>query len=367
MHEQKISKLRLCIVVQSLIVGGSSQVVYNLIKNWSSLDYIELSLIVFFDQIDSRYDDILHLSNVKTFFLHKKATIDLRFMKRLKKTIKLINPDIISTHLTCVFYLNFFVNYKKCIVFHTIHAAPCDDLPAIYRNLIKKNIKKGNIRLICCHQSLVPHAEKIYNTKVFFVNNGIEIPKKVERNAKIYDLLIVGRMVPIKRFDTFLYIVESLKKAGLEIKAAICGYGPEKNSILDLKHRLNLDDNVDCYDEKNDVKELYKKSKILVMCSLTEGSPIVILEANSFAIPVVATNVGSIPTMIIEGINGYTYPINDITTAVKIIYSILSNPKKLNELEKTSYEESKKHTDKKMAEQYLDLFLKIRNEKACKE
>lgn len=351
-----MTKKKLCLCVQSLGVGGSSKVVFDLLNNWSKTDEYELYLIVFFDIIDNRYKSLLENKKIKTYFLHKKRTLDIPFMFRLRKTLKEIDPDIISTHLTCVAYLNFFVNYKKCTVYHTIHNTPESDLPSIYRRLIRKNVLKGNIKLICCHRYLKEATEKLYGVKVFAVDNGIPVnPRKPEENKK-YDLLIVGRMTDVKRFDIFLKITRKILDDGIHCKSAVVGYGPEKESIIALSKELHLENNVDFFDSNQDVTELYKQSKIFVSCSTREGSPIVILEANSYGLPIIGTPVGGVPMMIKEGINGYLYDVGDVNKAALIIEKLLTSPDKLQHLSDSSYEESLKHTDKIMADEYLEIF-----------
>ena len=349
--------MKLCIVIQSLDIGGSSQVVYDLINNLHDCEFIDLSLIVFFDNVDQKYANLFNLKNVKIYLLHKKRTIDIPFMFRLKKVLKLINPNIISTHLTCVAYLNFFVNYKKCKVFHTIHNTPSSDLPKIYRLLIKRNVKKGNIKLICCHEHLVPSTEKLYKVKALHVNNGIKLSDKLVEKKKIYDLLIIGRMTNVKRFDLFVTLVKKLKDMGVTIRGAMCGYGPDKDNVLKLRDEFSLVNDIDYFDNTYDVTKLYETSNIFVSCSSREGAPIVMLEANSYGLPIIATKVGGVPSMISDGVNGYLYEYGDLDHAFEIILSLLKDANKLKELKKSALLESKKHSDKIMAQKYLDIFL----------
>ena len=349
-------KKKLCLCVQSLGVGGSSKVVFDLLNNWSKIDEYELYLIVFFDIIDDRYKSLLENKKIKTYFLHKKRTLDVPFMFRLRKTLKNIDPDIISTHLTCVAYLNFFVNYKKCTVYHTIHSTPEADLPKMYRQLINKNVKNGRIKIICCHHYLISEAEKLYGVKVYSVDNGILGGINYSYEPKRYDLLIVGRMDPIKKFDDFLKITRKILDDGVHCKSAVVGYGSEKENIVALNKELHLENNVDFFDSNQDVTELYKQSKIFVSCSTREGSPIVMLEANSYGLPIIGTPVGGVPMMVKEGINGYLYDVGDVNKAALIIENLLTSPDKLQHLSDSSYEESLKHTDKIMADEYLEIF-----------
>jgi glycosyltransferase involved in cell wall biosynthesis len=73
--------------------------------------------------------------------------------------------------------------------------------------------------------------------------------------------------------------------------------------------------------------ELYKDSNILVMTSEMEGLPIVLLEAGSMGLPVIAPKVGGIPEVINNGVNGYTVASNSKMpeNMAKLAKSILVN------------------------------------------
>ncbi len=60
-------------------------------------------------------------------------------------------------------------------------------------------------------------------------------------------------------------------------------------------------------------------SDALILASLHEASPLVVVEALANGIPVIATPVGSIPETIIPGKNGYLFPINDATALSEIL------------------------------------------------
>ncbi len=65
---------------------------------------------------------------------------------------------------------------------------------------------------------------------------------------------------------------------------------------------------------------------ILVLPSYVEGQPLVILEALSWGMPVIATNVGGIPDTIKDGKNGYLIAPADIQTLEKKILRLIENP-----------------------------------------
>lgn len=355
----KEKRIKLCFAIQSLDVGGSSQVVYDLVNRLKGDSRFEISLIVFFDRIDGRYSSLLRDPSVRVYILHKKCTIDIPFMFELRRTVAHIDPDIISSHLTCVFYLNLIVDYKRCKIVHTIHAKPKNDLPAIYRASISGNVKKRNIIIVACHHRLMGEAESIYRSSVRAIDNGIHLPSNDNHTAKTYDLLTVGRMDAVKRQSDFLKIIKSLHDIGIQVRGAIAGYGALQAELEREADAIGIRQYVDFFGKGQKTDELYERSKLFVLTSEREGSPIVILEANAFGIPVIATSVGGVPDMVHDGENGYTFEVGDIQGAAKTIANVLRDSKQLQRLSQGALAESKKHSDTTMANEYADLFVSL--------
>lgn len=131
------------------------------------------------------------------------------------------------------------------------------------------------------------------NTSVFSNLSPIE---REEHEAGKVILSMVGRVVPIKDVKSFIKAVSSLKERGAEILTYIIGPYEEDpdyyKECMDLVRFYSLEEDI-IFTGKVDVKDYYPKTDILVLSSISEGQPMVILEAFACGIPVVSTNVGS--------------------------------------------------------------------------
>lgn len=67
------------------------------------------------------------------------------------------------------------------------------------------------------------------------------------------------------------------------------------------------------------------KADILVISSLWEGFGYVALEAMAAGVPVIASNAGSLPETVKDGVNGYLFPVGDYTRLAEIIRSLSGN------------------------------------------
>jgi len=95
------------------------------------------------------------------------------------------------------------------------------------------------------------------------------------------DILGVGSLIPLKQFDRLIKLVALLAKSNADIKAVICGEGPERKKLQQLIHEYNLRSQVELRGELDhgEILGLMRDSKILVHPSSYEGFSTVCAEA----------------------------------------------------------------------------------------
>lgn len=119
-----------------------------------------------------------------------------------------------------------------------------------------------------------------------------------------------------------------------EAKLFVAGSGNNTDHLKSMARELGIDGAVHfygaCYAEQ--LRNAYQNAGIFVLPTLNDNRPLVISEAMSCALPVVSTTVGSIPTMVIDGVTGILVePGNHTILAEKIIY-LLDNPQLAQEM-----------------------------------
>jgi glycosyltransferase involved in cell wall biosynthesis len=120
-------------------------------------------------------------------------------------------------------------------------------------------------------------------TPAYTVPNGID-PSLFRNNGAIersIDLLGVGSLIKLKQYQIFLTVIAHLKQSNPDIKAVLCGHGPEERRLAGQINELNLKDNVRLTGEipHETVIEFMLQSKILVHPSSYEGYSAACLEA----------------------------------------------------------------------------------------
>lgn len=174
-------------------------------------------------------------------------------------------------------------------------------------------------------------------TKV--IPNAVPTPKFLNPySVKTYDILFVGRLTKQKSVEILLKAIKILKnKYSKNLKIAIVGDGELKENLNNLTVELGVNREVKFLGVRKDVKELMVSSKIFVLPSRWEGFGLVIIEAMSNMLPVIATNVGGIPELIEDGKDGILVPPENPKALARAISNLLENEELREKLSQTAY------------------------------
>ncbi len=135
-----------------------------------------------------------------------------------------------------------------------------------------------------------------------------ELSKKLGLNENEKYLLYVGRLSDEKGISYLLSAILKIKKSGnLTFKTIIVGDGDKYNDVVSYIKENKLDNDIILAGLQPHEKIPMWMSCVdmLVLPSIREGMPNVILEAHAMGLPTIATDVGGIPDMISDGVNGF--------------------------------------------------------------
>jgi glycosyltransferase involved in cell wall biosynthesis len=193
-------------------------------------------------------------------------------------------------------------------------------------------------------------------TKV--IPNAVPVPKfRSPCLFKAYDILFVGRLTQAKGVDILLKAVKILKnKYSKNLKIAIVGDGHLKEVLNNMAVELGVNKEVKFLGVRKDVNKLMRSSKIFILPSRYEGFGLVVVEAMSNMLPVIASNVGGIPEIIENGKDGLLVPPENPEALAKAIKQLLDDVKMRKELAKNAY---KKVKEKYSMETYTKKLLNL--------
>lgn len=133
---------------------------------------------------------------------------------------------------------------------------------------------------------------------MFIIPNGINVEEYDLPPEKHEGFVVgfVGRVARIKDLKTAIRAISIVKEVvGEKLKFLIIGPVDAEDYLAECKRLvrvLRLEDTVEFLGPQN-VKEYYPKFDLLLLSSVSEGQPLVILEAMAAGVPIVATDVGA--------------------------------------------------------------------------
>jgi glycosyltransferase involved in cell wall biosynthesis len=135
--------------------------------------------------------------------------------------------------------------------------------------------------------------------------------------------LLIATLRPEKRAADFVEIVVAAHRRRSELRGLIVGGGPELGRVC---ARAAAEDGVvQVLGERHDVADLILASDVVCLTSSVEGLPVSVLEAMSLGRPVVATNVGGIPSAIESEVTGVLVPPGDHQAFVSALVTLAAD------------------------------------------
>jgi len=177
--------------------------------------------------------------------------------------------------------------------------------------------------------------KSISSTKVISIDNAV-FPKKIEaKNEKVY-LTSMGVLSERKGTYDLIKVVDKLRdKIDSKYKFLLAGNG-DIEKVKSIIKDLNLEDYFiipGWINDEQKIEEIYKKSVLYLLPSYNEGMPMSILEAMSYGLPIISTNVGSISS-VVEEENGILVNPGEINEISEAILQLLNNPEKVKKIRK---------------------------------
>ena len=210
---------------------------------------------------------------------------------------------------------------------------------------------------------LISH--KISRDKIHILPNSIDINSYRSLNLeKEYELISIGRLSPEKKLETLIDIFYILKKSKPDIRMAIGGEGPEKETLMQKVKDLDLTDSIDFLGFVEDIEEFYNLGRIFVLTSETEGLPRTAIESISCGTPVVFPNIGDMSDILQK--NVFNLMINshlDKEEYVKVINDLLEDDTLYSRVSKKYQKYIHKNYNHASASQIWNIAMRYNREK----
>ena len=178
-----------------------------------------------------------------------------------------------------------------------------------HRLMERYGISRFAQRRFCVSESILKNRRDIDGVPadlLALTANGTPVPDEPARLRTSAGPLIgtVGRVVPQKNYRAFVDTIFEVRSRGYEVSGCIVGDGPLLDDIHEHIARRGLSDVVETPGMVQDVGSWYRRFDIYLISSDQEGQPVSLLEAMSYGLPIVSTDVGAIAKTMRHGVDG---------------------------------------------------------------
>lgn len=174
----------------------------------------------------------------------------------------------------------------------------------------------------------------VRDDRIRMVRNGIDLRPFDGAKASVRDgsdrpiVGLIGRLAWEKGVDIFLAAAAKVLVEFPETRFVVVGEGPDREKLDRTIEELGIGGNVDMLGRRDDMPAVYASLDIMVSSSRQEGLPMAILEGMASSLPLVATSVGEVPTVVQDGKTGIVVPPENPDAVAAGIVDLLRDPEK---------------------------------------
>jgi glycosyltransferase involved in cell wall biosynthesis len=252
-------------------------------------------------------------AGVPVSLIPETSATDLRVLGRIRDLVAATNPDIVQTHAVkshFLVYLSRLWRHCRWIAFHHGYTTT-NTKDQLYSQLDRVSLR-APARVFTVSEAFKKQLlERGVNpSRIDVVQNSVSLTwadnvRRLDRQAvraglgiapdeKV--LLAIGRMSLEKRHINLIEAFHLMRRDTPRLRLILVGDGPERARL-----QACAGEGVIFPGQIRDTSSFYAASDVMVLPSLTEGSPNVLLESMAVCLPVVATRVGGIPEIVTDG------------------------------------------------------------------
>lgn len=359
--------------------GGAKTHIINLLC--SLKDKVEVKLVCF---IDGPFAEDLKKHGIDVEVIEQRSRFDFSVVNKLKDLIESENYEIVHSHGARANLISYFLKKKVNAKFiTTVHSDYLLDFKDnFYKNIVFTNLNKFALKRFDNYIAVSDSFKDMLvsrgfdKDKIFTIYNGIFLEDRAikdkesylkEKNIDYKDKFIVGilaRLDKVKDHETFLRAAREVIDKDKSVIFLIAGDGQDKEHLLSLRKELALEDNVYFLGNEEHPYDFLNAIDINVLCSLSESFPYVIMEGGSLKKATVASKVGGIPKIILDGETGNLFEKQDYKALAAHILDLKNNDDERKKLGENLYSRIiDNFTHIKMAEKHVDIYRKIVSKK----
>jgi len=312
---------------------------------------------------------------IESYLIPCNGQIDRKAITSIRELAQRTGIDVVHAHgYKADIYAFFALRASGVSLVSTCHNWLDNDRKTSFYGILDRLILRGYAQIVAVSEDVRQRLLKsgVNANKVSMIRNGIDLRPFDRASAVVrhelgwntYQIVgLVGRLSVEKGVDIFLHTAARVLAHCPDTKFVVAGDGPDRAELDTLIDKLGIRDHVRMLGRCDDMPTFYASLDVMVSASRREGLPIAILEGMASRLPLVATEVGEIPTVLQDGCTGVLVPAAEPEILAAAIIELLSDPAKRERLGSAARQLVE---DEFSAERMTADYLRVYEEAACK-
>lgn len=315
-------------VAATLQIGGSEQLASMIGRG---LDPGRFESVFVAVGADGPIGEMLRQDGYKVTAFERQEGLDLRLLVRIWRYFRQIRPAIVQTHhVASLIYGGIPAWLVGAKIVHTEHEI--NTFRQYPRQLSwLRRLSAIVARFVAIDPSIadfLTESAGIEPSRIQVIRNGIDLERFRPAPPNSHERFTIGwlaRLDPPKRPDVLIEALRLLKARGHRVSLRVIGPGSLCEALHHAVKSDGLEREVEILGPRTDVAEQLRQLDVYVLVSDAEGLPISVAEAMACGLPVIASAVGGIPTLLTPGVNGLLLQNNESTELADLLEGLIGD------------------------------------------
>lgn len=324
---------------------------------------------------NSAFTDAIRDAGADLYIIRERFRYDPGVMRQMREIAEESAPDIIQTHNNKSHLLVRLLPKlrKKSLWFAFHHGDTYTDFKQqLINNVDRVSLRSADRVVTVCKAfeprlaafGVKPDRIRILHNSIAALSSMSSAERAQFRSRLGIDtdeamVLAIGRLSKEKGHAFLLRALQLLRSNARKWKLVLVGIGPERDRLEQLARALGLSERLLFAGSHADVRPFYASADVFVLPSLSEGSSNVLLEAMAAKLPIVATNAGGNPEIMLHNETGLLAPPGDSKGLASAIAQLLEEPDLASWFGETAFvratrEFSAEHYRRRLRDYYAD-------------
>lgn len=267
-------------------------------------------------------------------------------ISKIKRIIEEINPDFIHAHYASSYGLiGSLLNYHPYVL--SVWGTDIYDFPKggfIQEKIIRYNLKKADY-IFSTSKDMARETNKYTDKHIYITPFGVDMDvfKPMNNEKTDNSIFTIGTIKTLEKKYGIDYLIKAFKllkdsNINKRLLLKIAGSGSQCDNLVSLVKELNLEDSVEFLGRvpQDKVGQVFNTFDVAVFPSLRESFGVAAVEAQACGIPVIVTNVGGHPEVVIDKKTGIIVEPENPESIKEAIFNLIENRELMDNMKRDS-------------------------------